>query len=218
MGSSAGTADILRDVRNNRKDVSDELRTGANQTEARNQQGGDDGQLGLPGVRDFDPNSPDFDVTTSGEQRNKDEKVNGWSPWFDPGFDRGWGDPGVLVPQDDAGNGTFAHQIWAVTMNPKYLDTNERPVSIASTIGKGGGTVARDAEQGSTFVGYFAQAEFYYDCDKEWDDEACNKSDNAAFGINWRARIRYLQTPNLMNLLTRIVNGGVRDAIKDVIK
>jgi hypothetical protein len=220
LGSSSGTADMLQKVRSQRKDVGKELRNGDLQTRARNdQQNGDNGQLGFEGIRDFDPNSPDFDVTTNGERRDEEEKVNGWSPWFDPGFDRGWGDPGVLVVDDDAGNGTFAHQVWAVTMNPKYQETSERRVSIAGSIGKGGRAVSQDAKQGSTFVGYFAQAEFYYDCDKEWDDDECDGDDHeAAFGINWRARLRHLETPNLWNLLTRVLNGGVRGAVEKVIE
>ena len=219
LGASSGSADIIRRVRGQFREVNDELRNGTRQTQARNNRGGDqNGQLGLPGVQDFNPDSPEFGTTQRGGRRDEDRPVNGWSAWFDPGFDRGWGDPGVLVVQDDAGNGTFAHQIWAMTMNPKYQETNERRVSIPSSIGRGGGPVASDSQQGSPLIGYFAQAEFYYDCDAQWDDDACDGDDhNAAFGINWRARLRALQVPNLANLLTRLVNGGIREAIESVV-
>jgi hypothetical protein len=121
----------------------------------------------------------------------------------------------VLVVDSDAGNGTFAHQIWGVTMNPQYRETSERKVSIPGSIGRNGRPVASDSQQGSDLIGYFAQAEFYYDCDKDWGDDECNGDDhNAAFGINWRARLRALQVPNLANLLTRLVNGGIRSAIE----
>jgi hypothetical protein len=216
LGSSAGTADMLQRVRGQFRDVNDELRNGTRQTQRRNDRGGDqNGQLGLPGVQDFNPDADQFETTSRGGRRVEGRAVNGWSAWFDPGFDRGWGDPGVLVVEDNAGNGTFAHQVWAVTMNPKYRETNERKVSIAGSIGRNGRAVASDSDQGSGMIGYFAQAEFYYDCDREWRDDECDGDDhNAAFGINWRARLRGLQVPNLLSLLGRIVNGGIRSAIE----
>jgi hypothetical protein len=216
LGSSSGTADMLQRVRGQFREVNDELRNGTRQTQRRNDTGGDpNGQLGLPGVEDFNPDSDRFDTSASGGQRDQSRAVNGWSAWFDPGFDRGWGDPGVLVVDSDAGNGTFAHQIWGVTMNPQYRETSERKVSIPGSIGRNGRPVVSDSQQGSDLIGYFAQAEFYYDCDKDWGDDECNGDDhNAAFGINWRARLRALQVPNLANLLTRLVNGGIRSAIE----
>lgn len=223
MNVGAVTDAVVGGVKKQLKKVKKELETGEIQTTQRNNEGGDkNGQLGLVGiqdymgVKDYNPSEEGFNEEENGGSRN-DEPVNGWKKWFDPGFDRGWDDPGVLTVVPDAGNGTFAQQVWAVTVNPQYVETNERRVSIAGSIGKDGSPVASDSKKGSSFVGFFAQAEFYYDCDKEWDDEECGGDDNASFGIKWRARLRHLEWPNLLNVLARIANGAITKQIDKVV-
>src|SRR5262249_19064258 len=53
-------------------------------------------------------------------------------------------------------------------------------------------------------VSYFAQSEFYFDCEKRWLDTGCNYEDNAMFQIKWRARLRRLSLPNIASMLSGI--------------
>jgi hypothetical protein len=159
-----------------------------------------------------------FDTSTNGGTRDTSSSTNGWSAWFDPGLDRGWGDKGFLVTNYGAENGTDSYQIWAIALNPKYLDTSERKVSVAGSIGKGGRAALDHSEQGASGIGYFAQAEFYYDCGEGWRDDTCDGgvgSYNASFGINWRARLRRLETPNLMAMLVNLGTGKLRGKLEE---
>ena len=168
----------------------------------------------LPGLNGDQSAANKVDISTNGGKRDDTKDVNGWSPWFDPGFDKGWGDSGVLVTLDSASNGAQPSRIWAVAMNPKMMDTSEHKVSI------GANTKAKawrgDSEQGSSFVGWFAEAEFYYDCEEEWGKEDCDGDDHyASFGIRWRARLRKLQLPNLLQVLTDLGSNKLGDIIKE---
>ena len=40
------------------------------------------------------------------------------------------------------------------------------------------------------FALYFAQAEYFFDCNDEWDKADCNKDDHAMYALNWRTRLR----------------------------
>lgn len=40
------------------------------------------------------------------------------------------------------------------------------------------------------FALYFAQAEYYFDCNDTWDKADCNKSDHSMYALNWRTRLR----------------------------
>jgi hypothetical protein len=152
----------------------------------------------------------------------------GWSSTLDPGFDRGWGSDGPMVVNGDAGNGTQKMFVWAMNFGPKYRDDSEKKVTLAKgpTTDRGGleGTVS---QQGG--MGYFAQAEFYYNCDDKWGEDACNgDQSNASFAIKWKARLRRLDLPNLGSLLAnfgvdRVLNsqayqgltGGIEQRIRD---
>jgi hypothetical protein len=132
-----------------------------------------------------------------------------------------------MVMNDGAGNGKDQLFVWAMNFGPQYREDNEKKVTLAKgpTASRGGlaGTVS---QQGGT--GYFAQAEFYYNCDNKWDEDACNGDDaNASFAIKWKARLRRLQLPNLGALLAnfgldRLLNsgaytgltGGIEDTIR----
>jgi hypothetical protein len=160
-----------------------------------------------------------IDSTSSGGTRRPGGiGGQGWMPWFDPGFDRGWGDEGFLVTTNSAQNGTLAYQIWALTWGPSYLDTSERRVSIAGSIGRGGTPAVRDSEKGPEGFGYFAQAEFYYDCSRRWRDDTCDgglTDYNTSFGISWRARLRRLDAPSMGTLLRQYATRGSRTELGD---
>jgi hypothetical protein len=110
---------------------------------------------------------------------------------IDPGFDKFWGEDGPLHTIAVGRNGSQWMQVWSINLSPKYTEQNERRVKIASRMGGG-----PDGEQGS--FAYFAQAEFYFDCDDKWGEPACNggsRDSNASYAIKWRARLRRLQAP-----------------------
>jgi len=113
---------------------------------------------------------------------------------IDPGLDTWWGCDGPLVPWTGTQNGSPWNEVWGVNWRPSFTDAQEHAVAIGQR--KWG--VASTAE---TNV-YFAEAEFYFDCTKEWTDVDCNKDDNAGYSVQWRARLKRLQFPEIGSLLT----------------
>lgn len=216
MGSGSALADAQRARLNQ---AQEELRTGsrgdqvrAEQQRQQAQQTGQPVQGQLPGMNPIDPNANLGGADA--QARNQNIPVNGWQQSFDPGFDRGWGDPGVLVVAPTQGNGKDGHQIWGMAINPKYRDVSEKPVSIAG--GLKARSFASDSDQGA--IGWFAQAEFYYDCGETWDNDDCNGADNfASFGIRWRARIRQLKLPNLLGILGQFAGNRASAALGNAI-
>ncbi|OJY16864.1 MAG: hypothetical protein BGO98_11805 [Myxococcales bacterium 68-20] len=121
---------------------------------------------------------------------------------FGPGFDSFWGEDGPYVVYSPASNGNVWMQTWAINIAPKLNDTSESRVGLA----------AKRYSKYTTQEGspaYFAQAEFYFDCDSKWSTAACNFEDNATYAIKWRARMRRLELPALTSALT----GGALAAI-----
>lgn len=206
----------LQATKNRLNDAQEELQTGRRQTEASNASAGEGEQLEIPGLGSAGNPNASIDTTTTGQSGA------GWSPYFDPGFDKGWGDPGPLVVDSNAGNGKVAMQVWSIAMNPKYRETNERPISTAANVKDR--NWATDSDQGSTAFGYFAQAEFYYDCEQKWSEDDCNGTNSwdASFGIRWRARLRKLELPNLFQILSRFAlnpaSKFIKNAVGDLIK
>jgi hypothetical protein len=78
---------------------------------------------------------------------------------------------------------------------PSFDDAHQKKVHIGAN-NKGG------IEDDSKAYAYLAQAEFFYDCTDKWSAEACDKSDNAGYGIKWRARLRRLQLPQIGSMLS----------------
>jgi len=210
---AGATADPnVKGVRDRLGQVQDKLRNGQDVTDEKgNRVGGvtqnQDNTVKADGIKDG--LNADFDVP-----KKEGSEWRGWSPWFDPGFDKGWGDKGFLVVQDSAGNGTQQMQVWSINKNPRYFDDHEKKVSY------GAKTRSRDfAEndwQGPQSWGYYAQAEFYYDCDKAWAKEECNGDDhNASFGIRWRARLRHVQGLSITQILKRFLQNKATEKIKE---
>lgn len=114
---------------------------------------------------------------------------------IDPGLDSWWGKEGPLVPWGGTINGGPWQQVWAINLLPPYSDEeNEHRVAIAER--------RFGVQQTAQVQAYFAQAEFYYDCTKDWDDNSCNGDSQAAFAIKWRARLRRLQFPSAGTLFS----------------
>lgn len=110
---------------------------------------------------------------------------------LDPGFDSFWGEDGPLYVWGAAQNGNEWMQIWAMNVPPKFEDPSESRVGIAAR--RVGVTT-----QATTF-GYFAQAEFFFDCENKWGDDDCNYDANASYSVKWRARLRRLDLPMVGN-------------------
>ena len=129
------------------------------------------------------------------EIKSVDAGGGGGGGSIDPGFDSWWGKEGPLVPWGGTINGGPWQQIWAINLMPQYSDEeNEHRVAIAER--------RFGVQQTAKTTAYFAQAEFYYDCTSDWDDNACNGINSAAFGIKWRARLRRVQMPQVGTLFS----------------
>jgi hypothetical protein len=128
-----------------------------------------------------------------------------WSN-LDPGFDAFWGENGPLYVDDGAKNGHFFMQVWALNFQPKLKDASETKVKIAAR--KHDGVIPEEGP-----IGYFAQAEFYFDCKDEdvspsqaatWGADQCNGDGpeaNASYSLKWRARLRRVAIPEFGKLL-----------------
>lgn len=199
-------------------EAQDELRTGKLQDEANNANLPPGEQQVIPGLggNGNEDLASQIDPNKQGSLPDKTTKWNGWDPWFDPGFDKGWGDKGFLVVDPSAGNGRVAHQVWAINTNPQYEDTNEDKVSFgAHTRDR---AWAANGWQGSTSFGYYAQAEFYFDCEEQWGGDDCNADKGASFGIRWRARLRRVEMPNFLQLIAKFGMNGLKSAISSGMK
>ncbi|HVJ94733.1 MAG TPA: hypothetical protein VM580_33330 [Labilithrix sp.] len=116
---------------------------------------------------------------------------------FDPGFDSFWGDAGPLFVWGAAANGNDWFQVWGINTSPELTDASESRVGI----GRGMLLGMQKYETKRHDLTYFAQAEFYFDCDSVWTEPQCNYEDNAMFQIKWRARLRRLSPSNLTAML-----------------
>jgi hypothetical protein len=112
---------------------------------------------------------------------------------LDPGIDSWWGCDGPLVPWGGTENGSPWNEVWGINFHPEYSDAQEHSVAVGQR--KFGVTSTAEPHM------YFSEAEFYFDCNKDWKDEACNKDDNAGYSIQWRARLRRLEFPAVGELV-----------------
>lgn len=116
---------------------------------------------------------------------------------LDPGFDPFWGEDGPLHVDEGAKNGHFFMQVWALNFQPKMKDPSETKVKMAAR--KHDGLIPEEGP-----IGYFAQAEFYFDCSSTWGDDLCNGDGpeaNASYSLKWRARLRRVGIPEFGKLL-----------------
>lgn len=140
------------------------------------------------------------------KEKDKDKgKDKGFSLDIDPGFNAFWGKDGPLVPWGGTKNGSPWQQVWAVNLQPKFKDSSEHSVAIAS--GKLGLQPVSKART------YFAQAEFYFDCKDNWAEADCDKDDNAGYVIGWRARMRKLQAPEALSTIGAM-NGKIQAGLQ----
>ncbi|MDB4942702.1 MAG: hypothetical protein JWP97_2236 [Labilithrix sp.] len=138
---------------------------------------------------------------------------------LDPGLDKWWGCDGPLVPWGGTSNGSPWNQVWGLNLHPEFNDDQEHRVAIGQR--KLGLTSTAKSQM------YFTEAEFYFDCTKEWDSEECNEDDNAGYSVQWRARLKRLQFPEIGSLISSFAGQFItkmegykafQDKIKDGVK
>lgn len=121
-------------------------------------------------------------------------KADGIGGAIDPGFDGWWGKDGPFLPWGGTSNGSPWQQIWGVNILPEFKDAQQHRVHVAAN--------NKHVESDAKAFGYFSQAEFFFDCAKDWGDASCNGDDNAGYSIKWRAKLRRLQFPQMGSLLS----------------
>jgi hypothetical protein len=131
-----------------------------------------------------------------------DRSPDFWLPWptsgHGGGMDSFWGEKGFMIVYPPAQNGNVWFQTWGMNFMPKLTDNNESKVKMAGQrMGGDKQSAVQKYSKTETPTGYFAQSEFYFDCDENWEGLACNAEDHATFAIKWRARLRRLDLPAL---------------------
>lgn len=116
-----------------------------------------------------------------------------------------------------AKNGNDWMQVWSFSFPEKY-DENFAESRVALAIGGNKGA-ERSAELKGKQVSpptYFAQAEFYFDCEKKWDDDSCNGEETeATFNMRWRARLRSVRTPDFLGLILGALGDSLLGGLVD---
>lgn len=110
-----------------------------------------------------------------------------------PGFHRFWGEDGPYVVYQPAKNGNNWMQTWAINIAPTLMDSSESRVGVAARQNL---KYTKD-EQAMLYV---AQAEFYFDCEREWTATTCNFQERALYAIKWRARMRRVELPAIASM------------------
>lgn len=103
-----------------------------------------------------------------------------------------WQDPGPKGMADGAKNGSSWMQVYGFSVGRDTDTKSGRLVSLAkgAKVRRGAGGVEGDH---NSYLGYFSQAEFYFDCSDDWD--TCNDDNNALYAMKWRARLRQVVVP-----------------------
>lgn len=138
----------------------------------------------------------------------------------DPSFDKFWSEDGPLLVYAGAENGTAFMQVWAFNLFPKFEEKSLRKIGLAA---KKWGPDAI-ANTPPTPRSYFAQAEFYYDCTKEWKDPACHgtvQDSNASYNMRWTVRLHAFEGNfgerfggALASLATSGIQAGINKALE----
>ncbi len=116
-----------------------------------------------------------------------------------------------------AKNGNSWLQVWSFAFPEKY-DENFAESKVALAIGGTKGPQAAMALKASQVSPpmYFAQSEFYYDCEKAWDDKSCNGEETeATFGMRWRARLRPVTTPDFLGMIMGALGDSLLGGLVD---
>lgn len=129
-----------------------------------------------------------------------ENKIVGWKKWYGP-----------------AENGNDWLQVWSFSFPEKY-DEGLAESRVALALGGSRGPRASAALKASTVSPptYFAQAEFYFDCEKGWKDSSCNGDETeATFSMRWRARLRSVKSPNFLGMILGALGDGLVGGLVD---
>lgn len=158
--------------------------------------------------------------TTPAKDKLKDSKSGGGGGGggIDPGFDSFWGKDGPMTVFEKGANGSVYMQTYAINVAPTMNDSSESHVGMA----RGTKVGLQKYTTNERPLGYFAQAEFFFDCDSNWASDGCNNEDNATFQIKWRARLKKFSIgekgDKVLNIaLTGLANLNKLEQIKDTL-
>lgn len=116
-----------------------------------------------------------------------------------------------------AKNGNDWLQVFSFSF-PENYDEGFAESKVALAIGGTRGPQVSAGLKASTVSAptYFAQSEFYYDCEKGWDDESCNGEETeATFGMRWRARMRPVKTPDFLGMILGALGDSLLGGLVD---
>ncbi len=105
--------------------------------------------------------------------------------WEDPEKYPG---PKHVVPYAENGNDWM--QVWGGVYGGNREERAQKKVSV------NGFNWDKQGLTQNGFAMYVAQAEMYFDCEEAWDEYECNEGDLAMYRLNWRARMRRVNTLN----------------------
>lgn len=105
--------------------------------------------------------------------------------WDDPEKYPG---PKHMVPYAENGNDWM--QVWGTVYAGNREERAQKKVSV-----NGFNWDKQNVTQNG-FAMYVSEAEFYFDCDGKWEDAQCNYKELAMYRLNWRARMRRVNTVN----------------------
>jgi hypothetical protein len=139
--------------------------------------------------------------------------------------DHGGGNgPMIMAPY--APNGGDYMQVYGIIFNTRYnMTTGEYGTKntetawskISLAVGPANWNKQDYTEEGQDALGlkgngplfYISEAEFYHDCEANWDDLECNGADHAVYRLNWRTRLRRVYKPvYVTELLGKMKVGG----------
>ena len=117
-----------------------------------------------------------------------------------------WGRDGPKRPY--YGNGSDWHQVFGVVFPGTYKDVSQSKIALAMGP-KLGLNIPKTDPDGSFYIG---QAEFYFDCDAKWMDDACNgfgmtAVPRAMYSMRWMARLRRVHYPSLSGMFMQWLGG-----------
>ncbi|WP_394829559.1 hypothetical protein [Pendulispora albinea] len=103
-----------------------------------------------------------------------------------------------LVSQDaKVKNGSDYFQMWSLIINAKDNENGRYEQRVSMSKNKGKSTESQPPKKRI----YYAQAEYYFDCTKDWKNKECYDKElrEASFNMNWRARLRRVRAPSFGN-------------------
>lgn len=140
--------------------------------------------------------------------------------------DHGGGN-GPMKVVDYAPNGGDYNQVYGVVMNDKYnpltpeygsantqtawskLKLAVGPAQWDNALDQSNGVCSLTGQDGNGPWFYLSEAEFYHDCESDWNDNDCNGGDHATYRLNWRTRLRRVHKPIYIQELTQKIPSWV---------